>query len=79
MAGAWPRGPILSRESLADSLSRAGVGVSGLDISIRSRRQRLELLKEAIPLGDRVAVLYDPDSQSNVLQLKGFFHPQRVR
>ena len=53
------------------SLARPGGNVTGLTILITELSgKRLELLKEAVPKVARVAVLYDPASPSNVLELK---------
>jgi putative ABC transport system substrate-binding protein len=61
---------------LVDSLARPGGNVTGLTtLTPDLGGKRLELLKEAVPKLARVAVLYDPDSQSNVLQVKEYLPP----
>jgi ABC-type uncharacterized transport system substrate-binding protein len=57
---------------LVSSLARPGGNVTGLTaISAELGGKRLELLKEVAPKASRVAVLYNPADQSNVLVLKG--------
>jgi putative ABC transport system substrate-binding protein len=61
---------------LVDSLARPGGNVTGLtSLGPELGGKRLELLKEAVPKLARVAVLYDPDSPPNVLQVKEFLPP----
>src|SRR5262245_34296831 len=56
---------------LVDSLARPGGNVTGLTLLSRELGgKRLELLKEAVPKLDRVAVLYDPAAQASVLDAK---------
>lgn len=61
--------PVGSR--LVGSLARPGGNVTGLStINVELGAKRLELLKEAFPKSKRVAVLHNPDDNSNQLQLK---------
>ena len=54
-----------------ESLSRPGGNVTGITNLVGELGgKRLELLKEAVPKLARVAVLYDPASPNNVLELK---------
>jgi putative tryptophan/tyrosine transport system substrate-binding protein len=54
-----------------ESLARPGGNLTGLTTLVRELGgKRLELLKEAVPKLARVAVLYDPASPNNVLELK---------
>jgi putative ABC transport system substrate-binding protein len=56
---------------LVGSLARPGGNVTGLStINVELGPKRLELLKEAFPKIKRVAVLHNPDDNSNQLQLK---------
>jgi putative ABC transport system substrate-binding protein len=58
---------------LVDSLARPGGNVTGItNLDIELGGKRLELLKEAVPKVARVAVLYNPTAQANVLELKEF-------
>jgi len=60
------------RAGLIDSLAHPGGNVTGIT-NLQSGElggKRLELLKEAVPKLVRVAVLYDPATPSNVLELK---------
>jgi len=60
------------RAGLIDSLAHPGGNVTG-PTNLQSGElggKRLELLKEAVPKLVRVAVLYDPATPSNVLELK---------
>src|SRR5262245_11772681 len=61
---------------LIDSLARPGGNVTGLtSLGPELGGKRLELLKEAVPKLAHVAVLYDPASSANVLQVKEFLPP----
>ena len=54
-----------------ESLARPGGNITGLTSLITELGgKRLELLKEAVPKLSRVALLYDPGSPSNLLELK---------
>ena len=65
---------------LIESLARPGGNVTGITILSRELGgKRLELLKEAVPKLTRVAVLYDPANPANVLEVKEFSQPRRVR
>jgi putative ABC transport system substrate-binding protein len=56
---------------LVESLARPSGNVTGLTFLNRELGgKRLELLKEAVPKIARVAVLYDPALQNNIIQLK---------
>jgi len=56
---------------LVESLARPGGNVTGLtNLTGELGGKRLELLKEAVSKVARVAVLYDPATRSNVLELK---------
>jgi len=56
---------------IVDSLARPGGNVTGLTaLTGELGGKRLELLKEAVPKLARVAVLYDPASPNQVLELK---------
>jgi len=56
---------------LVANLARPGGSITGLTgISAELGGKRLELLKEVAPRASRVAVLYNPADQSNVLVLK---------
>src|SRR5215470_2699720 len=55
----------------AESLARPGGNVTGFtNLSTELGGKRLELLKEAVPKVARVALLYDPTIQANVLDVK---------
>jgi ABC-type uncharacterized transport system substrate-binding protein len=57
--------------SHVESLARPGGNVTGLtNLGRELGGKRLELLKEAVPKGVRVAVLYDPSNPASVLELK---------
>jgi putative tryptophan/tyrosine transport system substrate-binding protein len=61
---------------LIDSLARPGGNVTGLtSLTPELGGKRLELLKEAVPKLARVAVLFDPASPPNVVQVKEFLPP----
>ena len=65
---------------LVESLARPGGNVTGLTTFSRELGgKRLELLKEAVPKIARVAVLYDPASPGNVLEMKEVLQSRRVR
>ena len=56
---------------LVESLARPGGNVTGLTtLSRELGGKRLELLKEAVPKVARVAVLYDPATRPNVIEVK---------
>ena len=56
---------------LVESLARPGGNVTGLtNLNRELGGKRLELLKEAVPKLARVAVLYDPTSPVNALEVK---------
>jgi putative ABC transport system substrate-binding protein len=56
---------------LVESLARPGGNVTGLTTLARDLGgKRLELLKEAVPIVARVAVLYDPAIPPSVLEVK---------
>ena len=56
---------------LVESLARPGGNVTGLtNLSRELGGKRLELLKEAVPKLARVAVLYDPATPANVVEVK---------
>jgi putative ABC transport system substrate-binding protein len=58
-------------EGLVESLARPGGNVTGLYLlSGELGGKRLELLKEAVPKVARVAVLYNPATPVNVLEVK---------
>ena len=55
---------------LIESLARPGGNVTGLtNLSGKLAGKRLELLKEAVPKLARVAVLYEPATPANVLEV----------
>jgi putative ABC transport system substrate-binding protein len=55
---------------LIESLARPGGNVTGLtNLSGKLGGKRLELLKEAVPKTTRVAVLYEPATPANVLEV----------
>jgi putative ABC transport system substrate-binding protein len=55
---------------LIESLARPGGNVTGLtNLSGKLGGKRLELLKEAVPKAIRVAVLYEPATPANVLEV----------
>ena len=61
---------------LIDSLAHPGGNVTGLtSLTPELGGKRLELLKEAVPKLARVAVLFDPGSAPNVLQVKEYLPP----
>ena len=67
----WALGSILSRQAYVESLARPGGNVTGLtNLGRELGGKRLELLKEAVPKLARVAVLYDPATPANVLEVK---------
>lgn len=54
-----------------ESLARPGGNVTGItNLTRELGEKRLELLKEAVPKVARVAVLYNPATRSNVVELK---------
>ena len=54
-----------------DSLARPGGNVTGVTtLSSELGGKRLEMLKEAVPKVTRVAVLYNPNTRNNVIELK---------
>jgi putative ABC transport system substrate-binding protein len=56
---------------LIESLARPGGNVTGLtNLSQKLGVKQLELLREAVPKLSRVAVLYEPATPANVVQLK---------
>ena len=56
---------------LIESLARPGGNVTGLtNLTGKLAGKRLELLKEAVPKLARVAVLYEPATPANVLEVK---------
>jgi putative ABC transport system substrate-binding protein len=59
-----------------ESLARPGGNVTGItNLAPELGGKRLEILKEAIGKVTRVAVLYDPASPANVLQVKEYLPP----
>jgi len=61
---------------LIDSLARPGGNVTGItNLTPELGGKRLELLKDAVPKLVRVAVLYEPASPPNVLQVKEYLPP----
>jgi putative tryptophan/tyrosine transport system substrate-binding protein len=58
-------------EGLVESLARPGGNVTGVtNLTGKLGGKRLELLEEAVPKLTRVAVLYNPASPANALELK---------
>ena len=58
-------------DGLIASLARPGGNMTGLSfLSVELSGKRLELLKETLPKMTRVAVLYDPDAETHLRQLK---------
>jgi putative ABC transport system substrate-binding protein len=58
-------------DGLITSLARPGGNLTGLSFfSLELSGKRLEVLKEAFPKITRVAVLYDPEGQTHLRQLK---------
>ena len=56
---------------LVQSLARPGGNVTGVtNLTVELGGKRLELLKEAVPKLDRVALLYEPANPSSVLEMK---------
>jgi putative ABC transport system substrate-binding protein len=56
---------------LVESLARPGGNITGLTLLFRELGgKRLELLKEAVPKLDTVAVLYDPTNSVGALEVK---------
>jgi putative tryptophan/tyrosine transport system substrate-binding protein len=56
---------------LIESLARPGVNVTGLtNLDGKLGGKRLELLKEAVPKVSRVAVIYQPATPANVVEVK---------
>jgi putative ABC transport system substrate-binding protein len=56
---------------LVESLARPGGNITGLTLLFRELGgKRLELLKEAVPKLDHVAVLYDPTNQGGAVEVK---------
>ena len=65
---------------LVESLARPGGNVTGTTTLARELTgKRLELLKEAVTKLVRVAVLYDPANLNDILEVKSFSQPTRVR
>src|SRR5215471_2818504 len=58
-------------DGLIASLAQPGGNMTGLSfLSVELGGKRLELLKETLPKMTRVAVLYDPDAETHLRQLK---------
>src|SRR5262245_9736816 len=58
-------------DGLVKNLAHPGGNLTGLSFfSLELSGKRLEMLKEAVPKTTRVAVLYDPDAQTHLRQLK---------
>jgi ABC-type uncharacterized transport system substrate-binding protein len=56
---------------LVESLARPGANVTGLtNLGAKLGGKRLELLKEAVPKVARVAVIYQPATSANVVEVK---------
>ena len=56
---------------LIESLARPGANVTGLTNLVgKLGGKRLELLKEAVPKVARVAVIYEPATPANVVEVK---------
>jgi putative ABC transport system substrate-binding protein len=56
---------------LVESLARPGGNVTGVtNLTVELGGKRLELLKEAVPKIDRIAVLYEPANPSSLLEMK---------
>jgi len=56
---------------LVESLARPGGNVTGLtSLSRELGGKRLELLKEAVPKGTRVGILYDPANPPSIIEVK---------
>ncbi len=56
---------------LIESLARPGANVTGLtNLGAKLGGKRLELLKEAVPKVARVAVIYEPATPANVVEVK---------
>ena len=56
---------------LIESLARPGVNVTGLtNLDGKLGGKRLELLKEAVPKVTRVAVIYQPATPANIVEVK---------
>ena len=56
---------------LIESLARPGANVTGLaNLVGKLGAKRLELLKEAVPKVDRIAVIYQPATPANVVEVK---------
>ncbi len=56
---------------LIESLARPGANVTGLtNLGVKLGGKRLELLKEAVPKVARVAVIYEPATPANVVEVK---------
>jgi len=65
------RGSDPVQAGFVESLARPGGNITGLTSLITELGgKRLDLLKEAVPKLSRVALLYDPGSPSNLLELK---------
>jgi putative ABC transport system substrate-binding protein len=61
---------------IVESLGRPGSNVTGItNLSAELSGKQLELFKEAVPRLTHVAVLYDPDSPSNVNRVKKILPP----
>ena len=61
---------------IVESLARPGGNVTGLtNLGPELGGKRMELFKEAVPKLARVAVLYDPATPPNVLQVKEYLPP----
>jgi len=58
------------RSGLVASLARPGGNVTGVAFTGPEYGKRLELLKEAYPKLDRVALIYNPDNPGSVLALQ---------
>ena len=59
------------KAGLIESLARPGANVTGLtNLGAKLGGKRLELLKEAVPKIARVAVIYEPATPANVVEVK---------
>jgi ABC-type uncharacterized transport system substrate-binding protein len=66
--GRWER-PFAA--GLIESLARPGANVTGLtNLGAKLGGKRLELLKEAVPKVARVAVIYEPATPANIVEVK---------
>ena len=67
----WAPGDDPVEAGLIESLARPGVNITGLtNLDGKLGGKRLELLKEAVPKVARVAIIYQPATPANIVEVK---------